>query len=234
MATRTPESKLPDARDLIGAVIVSVTTDPRDPGRLTLRTDRAGSLVLDAVSAATLPIRTGERIPPELGGQLADSARRDHAFRLALRRVRRGLCTRLALTRSLIRRGSTAQDAEHAADRLERAGLLDDAVYARARARGIVASRPAAAAFVESVLRRAGVRPEDARSAAREVCPPVSEAEGAVALAERKVRTMPERLDEVARRRRLASSLARRGFDDQTVRRAVEAVLGPVASEPPR
>jgi regulatory protein len=153
---------------------------------------------------------------------LADPAAcREDALRL-LERQRR---TRADLARRLRDRGHAAATVGEVLDRLAAVGLVDDVEFARAWLAGRLHRRMAGWRRLEGELRGKGLAP-DAIAAARAR---LEEREGAVAedlAAARRVLAQAARrvarLDDRTRRQRLYALLARRGFDGDVIRRALE------------
>ena len=145
---------------------------------------------------------------------------REAALKL-LERTRR---TRSELVRKLREKGFESAAVNEVIDRLAGVGLVDDAEYARAWLRGRWGRRAAGWRKLEQGLRGRGVHPEDiARGRA------LLEAETGPAdevTAARRVLDQVERryakLDSRVRRQRLYALLARRGFDGDVIRRAMD------------
>ncbi len=128
----------------------------------------------------------------------------------------------------LARRGCDPESALAAVGELERAGLMGDERYARERVRTELARRPAADALLEHTLTSRGVSPALAASTTRSVTAGQSESARANELVRTSVRAAALTGKPIAERRRLASLLARRGFDAEVAHSALETVLGPV------
>jgi regulatory protein len=130
------------------------------------------------------------------------------------------------LSRRLVRGGAETQHVAVAIERLVAAGLLNDAEYARSLTRSHVRSRGTSARRLKQELSRRGVAEDVAADAVAEVFVEEAVDESAVVerLAGRRAETM-RGLEPAVRRRRLYAYLARRGYDADDVRRAVEAVL---------
>lgn len=147
------------------------------------------------------------------------TACREAALKL-LERTRR---TRGDLTRRLRDKGYTPATIGSVLDRLAEVGLVDDAEYARAFMAGRRARRSAGARRIEQELRARGVGPEDIAAARTRLdadqgaMDEVSAARRVLAQAARRTATLEPRV----RRQRLWSLLARRGFDGDTIERAL-------------
>jgi regulatory protein len=164
---------------------------------------------------ADMPLETGDL-----------AAAREAALRL-LERTRR---TRSDLVRRLRDKGHAPSVVSEALDRLATVGLVDDVEYARAFLAGRWGRRPAGLRKLEQQLRAKGVTEGDI-AAARTL---IEEREGAadeadvarrlVAAAARRYAALEPRV----RKQRLWALLARRGFDSDVIRRALD-----LPEEPP-
>ena len=157
---------------------------------------------------------------PESERSADPEACREAALRL-LERQRR---TRADLARRLADRGFAATTVERVLDRLAAVGLVDDVEYARAFMAGRRARRAAGARRIEQELRARGVGPEDIAAAAARLdaeqggLDETAAARRVIAQAERRLRGLEPRV----RRQRLYALLARRGFDGDVIRRALD------------
>ena len=118
---------------------------------------------------------------------------------IALRRLDRSLVPRAALNDLLKRKEVASPIAEEVLDRLESAGLVDDAAYAAALARTRFAEKGAA--------RRA-----------------IAEEATALTLARKKL-AATRGLEPAVRRRRTLALLGRKGYSQEVAMRAVERAL---------
>jgi len=142
----------------------------------------------------------------------------------ALRLLERQRRTRSDLARRLHDKGFAAATIEQVLDRLAGVGLVDDVEYARAFMAGRRARRTAGQRRVEQELRARGVSAEDIERAGHRLdeeqgaMDEVAAARKVVAQAERRYRGLEPRV----RRGRLYALLARRGFDGDVIRRALD------------
>jgi regulatory protein len=132
--------------------------------------------------------------------------------------------------RARLARAELSAEADDTVAWLSRLGYLDDAAFARARARGLIADGKAGPRLAERRLRAAGIPEGAAREAVREALQEAAGAGGGNAevahcraLAERRVKGVAlTALDERARAR-LARWLLGRGFAGPVVARVVGA-----------
>jgi regulatory protein len=164
--------------------------------------------------------RTGRRSAPEPNPRALDpEAAREAALRL-LERTRR---TRSELGRKLREKGFVPTAIDPVLDRLAAVGLVDDVEYARAFLAGRLGKRIAGWRRLEIELRRRGISAEDAATA-RGRLTTEQESPDEVELARRLVEQVAARyraLEPRVRRQRLYGLLARRGFDSDTIERAL-------------
>ena len=148
----------------------------------------------------------------------------DAAREAALKLLERTRRTRADLVRRLLDRGFAAPTVDEVLDRLEHVGLVDDTEYARAFLAGRWGRRPTGWTRLRQELRGRGVG-DEAIDAARAI---LEEREGGAAdevATARRVIVQAERryasLEPRVRQQRLYALLARRGFDGDTIRRAL-------------
>jgi regulatory protein len=206
------------------AVITAITPVPRHPGRyeVLVAGKRFATLSLDAI----------ERLGLVVGGAVAGVEERiaheaaalkvyDRALNMLAFRAR----SSAELARALVRKGEPKELADRAVVRLQEQGLLNDAAFAESFTRAKVLGAHQSKRRVQQDLARKGV----ARSVTDEAIATVFEEEGVdqrevVEQAARKKLRSLLRLDPVVRRRRLYAFLARRGYDGDDIRVAMQAV----------
>ena len=141
---------------------------------------------------------------------------------IVLRRLGRSSAPRAALAELLERKEVAPHVAEEVLDRLESAGVVDDAAYAAILARTRFADRKA----IAEELRRKGLGEEHIRSALGQIGFD-DEADAALALARKKL-AATRGLDPLVRRRRALAMLGRKGYSHEVAMRAIEqALAGP-------
>lgn len=150
-------------------------------------------------------------------------AARDTCYRLLATRQRSGQELRDALAR----KGVDEQAAEEVLGRFERAGLVDDAAFAREWTRARVAQRGLSRAAVRVELQRKGVATELISEAVDEVDDD-SEQERARELVRKKLRGTDRGATQAERaklQRRLVGALARKGYSSELAYRVVHEQL---------
>lgn len=129
------------------------------------------------------------------------------------------------LRRRLLQKGSSAAEVDVVITRLREQKLLDDADFARQFARTKVLGAGASRRRIVQELTRKGV----AREVADRAVADLQETDGldasaAIHRVARKKWTSLGKLDDFTRRRRLYAFLARRGFDPDEIRSAMNAL----------
>ena len=201
-------------------IVTGLEPDPRRPGSVRVLVDgRAFATVDPAAASGLAPGRPLDEAAAECLARAADA---EAAYRTVLRALARRPHARLDLGRRLLRRGLAADAVEDALARAERAGLLDDAVFAR----HYVATRAERGRGPERLVRdllAMGVpRPHVDRAIAEQWPAGTDRRALPVALAAKRAAQLGT-LARPVKRRRLLAFLARRGF---TGREALEAVAG--------
>jgi regulatory protein len=161
--------------------------------------------------------------PPAPSPAEAEPSPAEAAHAAALRLLTVRAHSRAEVEQRLRRRGFDPEPVAEALDRLERAGLLDDAAFA-AELAASRSRRGFAASVVERDLRTRGVDRDLADRAAAAASPPDVEAERCHALAADWVERHPGLKRPVATRR-LAGFLGRRGYPPSLVAAAVAHAL---------
>ena len=127
------------------------------------------------------------------------------------------------LRRRLLLKGEPESEVDAAIDRLEAAGLVNDAAYARAFVRSKMSSQGFSRRRLQQELAKRGVARDIADAAIAEVLhdDDVDEDANIARVARKKLRTL-KGLENEIQRRRLYAYLARRGYDVDAVRDVVE------------
>ena len=166
----------------------------------------------------------GLDISPETVVQLQKSGTRSETRVRAVNMVSARPLSKKELTRRLVQKGASAEDADAAADYLENVGALDDAAYAAMLVRHYSA-RGYGAARIRDELSRRGV-PREKWDAALSAAPDAQETLSRLIAS----KTRGQALDEDGLRR-LSAALVRRGFPWGEVWRALRAAGAEPADE---
>lgn len=143
---------------------------------------------------------------------------------LVLRRLDRSAAPRAALAALLERKGTPPSIAQEVLDRLEEAGVVNDAAYAALLARTRFAEKGAARRAIADELRRKGLGEQDVASALGQISAE-DELEAATAIAAKKL-VATAGLDPLVRRRRTLATLGRKGYSHAVSEQALERALG--------
>ncbi|MES2180460.1 MAG: regulatory protein RecX [Gemmatimonadota bacterium] len=189
-------------------------------------------MFVDGEIAATLSLDAIERLGMAIGKNVADMTERiarEHAQlkvydrAIAMLAFRGRSATELA--RALVRKGEDKALVDCAIEKLTEQGFLDDAAFARSFTRAKVLGANQSRRRVQQQLARKGI----ARDVSDDAIDTVFDEEGVdqralvEAAARKKLRSLVK-LEPLVRKRRLYGFLARRGYDGDDIRRAMDAV----------
>lgn len=186
--------------------------------------DTGEKLRIDTYLVAEYGLYAGMELDEETYGELRAAAMKRQTRKQALRMTGARAMSHKEITDRLVRRGGTQEDAEDAADWLEKLGVVDDAAYAGMIVRHY-ASRGYGLAKAKQELFRRGI-PRDLWEDALAELPDEEEAIGRLLAA--RVKGVPDR-DQA---RKLADFLQRRGFGHEKIRAALERYLEDMGEEP--
>jgi regulatory protein len=206
------------------SVISGIVPTPRHPGRFELLVDGKSfaTLSLDALERLQLAVgRSVVGLEERIASEAAQLKVYDRALNMLAFRAR----SSAELARALVRKGEEKEHVDRAVVRLQEQGLLDDSAFAQSFTRAKVLGANQSRRRVQQELFRKGVA-RDVSDAAIET---VFEEEGVdqrdiVEQAARKKLRSLTKLEPAVRRRRLYAFLARRGYDGEDIRKAMEAV----------
>jgi len=157
-------------------------------------------------------------LTPDAHTQAVEAARE-----IVLRRLDRSAAPRAALVELLERKEVDPRVAVEVLDRLEAAGVIDDAAYAARLVRTRFAEKGAARRAIAEELRRKGLEEQNVAAALGQID---SDDEDAAALPlARKKLIATRHLPWEVRRRRTAAMLGRKGYSREVTMRAIEDAL---------
>ena len=157
-------------------------------------------------------------LTPDAHTQAVEAARE-----IVLRRLDRSAAPRAALVELLERKEVDPRVAVEVLDRLEAAGVIDDAAYAARLVRTRFAEKGAARRAIAEELRRKGLGEQDVATALDQIDSD-DEDSAALALARKKL-SATRHLPWDVRRRRTAAMLGRKGYSREVTMRAIEDAL---------
>lgn len=216
-------------------VIVEIRPTQRDANRATIRVGRPGVVkgaakkrrvvaTLSVRLIADMDLRVGQPWTEELARRVEGGVGFDKAMRAAMNRLSRRAMSAWMLRDKLKGLGHEQAVIEAVLERLAELDLLDDEQFGRALVRDTIARKPAGPALLKQKLYQKGIRGALAEKLIAEVaCDVDAQHDAAIAFAQKKADSMAN-LDKATRERRLYGQLARRGFEPDTIRAAMEAV----------
>lgn len=149
----------------------------------------------------------------------------EHARRDALRLLEARARTRHELAVRLAKKGHAKDVIARLLDAFAQSELIDDEKVARAHARSILDRGARSEAWMRSALRRRGVAADLAAQVAKETAGARDALHDAMTLASRRLILAKRDEPPQATARRLVAFLARRGYDADTARKAVEQAM---------
>jgi len=204
------------------SVISGIVPALRPPGRFAVLVDGRECAVLSLEAIERLGLQVGRPVAG-LEEAIALESARLHSYDRAVNMLALRARSSRELARSLVRKGEEQAHVDWAIARLQEQGLVDDAAFARAFTRSKVVGGKQSRRRVEQDLARKGV----SRSVAGEAIDDVFEEEAVdqraivEEAARKKIRSLAG-LEPAVQRRRLYAFLARRGYDLDDIRAAVE------------
>lgn len=198
-------------------------------GKAGLVSVRVGSRTLGAVEVrdvADLGVRVGAEVTEALAARVRRAAAIAKAKDAAMRKIVRRGKSSAQLLDDLLRAGHDKETAREAVDRLRGAGLVDDKALAESYAKQVMSRSASGKRLVEARLRGKRFSPEVAAEAAKSAAGERDALEDATALARKKIRAAPKSIDAPTLKRRVWAALARRGFDADVCRKALEKAMG--------
>jgi len=180
------------------------------------------------MAAATADDGAPDGAEPLDGEGTLDAAAR--AYEAGLRLIAYRDRTVHELRGRLTDKGFAPEAVESAVARLKHIGYLDDRTFCERTIAGLLATRPAGPRYMTDRLRLKGVHPDLIREVLERVYPDELVEETAYRAAVERIGRY-RRDEPLARRRKLAGFLARRGFGYSDVQKALRRVLADVDDE---
>ena len=205
--------------------VTAINPQRRRPERRSVFIDGDFAFGCNVNVVARFRLREGMAIDADLRRQIEEGEVKQEAFDHALRLIGQRMQSERELRQKLGRREYGPGVIDAVVEDCKRLGYLDDAKFAAARAADAANLKKHGRQRAVQELLAKGVERGVAETAADAAYEDVDPIEAAVALAEKR-RPSLARLDRPAAVRRLSGYLQRRGFDFDTVRTAVERVLG--------
>ncbi len=207
-------------------IVTGIVESARKDGRYVVEVDGAAGPTVSLEIIERLSLRVGMVIDEAGQGVLHSEAAAVRAYDRALNMLAFQARSARELRRKLVQKGEEPAVADAAITRLVERGLLDDADFARQLTRSKVLGAGASKRRVQQELFRKGVERETADRAIAEVFEDEQVDEQAIVdeAARKKARSLAK-LDPETRRRRLYGFLARKGYNSDAIRRAMQRAL---------
>lgn len=205
-------------------LITAIQPASRHPGRFAISVDGHLLAVLSLDAIERLRLQVGASVAgkeQEIEREAAVVKVYDRALNMLAFRAR----SSKELARSLVQKGEERAHVDVAIEKLTEQGLLDDAQFAEAFTRAKVLGGRQSKRRVQQGLAKKGVAREVSDAAIATVLEEEGVDQRAIVLeaARKKLRTL-SKLEPMVRRRRLYAFLARRGFDIDDIRAALETL----------
>jgi len=213
--------------------ITALKASSRKPGFLTVEVDGARFALLPVEVVRKLRLEVDRELDDAQGEALRSAAETEHAYQAAVRLLAARSRSVQEMIQRLRRKGLRPDAVDRAVGRLESAGVLDDAEFARAFARSR-ADRGYGRGRILADLSSKGVERRVAERAADEVLDESEEAR--LARIERLARKRAGQLEGLApeaKFRRLVGYLARRGYGGAEVFQVIRGITASADSADP-
>ena len=217
----------------MSAIVSALEPAPSNPKQVVVYVDDAARARLYEWQLPELGLEPGTAFTGRTAERIDEAERFARALEATGRELDRRSLSRHELLQKLERLGHDASAAAAAADRAEAIGLLDEEALARALIREEREKKGAAPPRWRQKLARRGVDPARIDRLVAEAAPSATEARGEAEELLRRWRGQMAELAPAKRRRRLGNRLARRGYEAETIRDALEAVEGEAGEEEP-
>lgn len=210
-------------------VITKVERQKKNPSRISLHVDNEYAVGIHKEVLLRFGLRVGDHITEKILDDLKRTEEirqaRESAIRLLSYRAR----SEKEIRDRLKKKGFSSNTADEVLDSLLKSGLVNDLEFARAFAHDKLLRKPMGKVMLKQELRKKGISKEEIEQVLNESYRSESEDEYAFELANKRINRSQSsfaKLDPLKQRKRLSDYLARRGFDWETVTKAVERVLG--------
>jgi regulatory protein len=216
---------LDDRPSLAGGVVTSIRPVRTSPDQAWVGVDGKRAARVDLGTLNDLGVRVGAVWTEPMEQAARVSELRAKARSYALKALTARPLSEGEMAHRIEARGYPPTVAAAVVADLVRVGLLDDAAYARTYIRAQLSRKAAGRVLLMAALRRKRIDPAIAKEAVDEALGGQDLMSQAADLAARRLRTMKPGLEPDVVRRRLFGMLARRGFDMDACRGAVERVM---------
>jgi regulatory protein len=212
--------------------ITGITPSPRKPGRFSLEVDGQEVALISIEAIERLRLGTGRALDERTASEVAREAGILETYDRALNMLASRGRSSAELRRLLVKKGEPAEQVDVAIGRLEHAGFIDDASFARQFTRSKAVGAGLSRRRLQQELSKRGVAREVSAEAIDQVFAEeaIDEEASIERVARKKLRTLMS-ADAPTRKRRLYSFLGRRGYDSADISRVLRLVLTGSADE---
>jgi len=226
MTRRAPKRAPRDIPTDGSCLVTSIRLCTDEPDKATLRVDKINMGRIERALLDKHHVKEHTPWTDDLAQELGPILARSRALRGAIRLLSTRDRSSAELRRALRQRNHDDEAITAAIERLTEFSMIDDARYARNRASAIVRTKSAGPRYIQAKLREKGLAQTHITPAVNEALEDIDLQDSANTLATRAAATMSPTLDRETRIRRISGRLARRGFDHDIVRKAIEHALG--------
>lgn len=203
--------------------ITEIRPLPTDPNLRRVRVGTKTVATLRASDVEALRLRVGMPWTATLEESVRRTIASLKASRDAMRLLGRRQLSRAELIERLIRKGHEQHVVQTVVDEMSRAGWIDDAALAEALREELVRRKAAGVALIRAKLRARKIDPQLIEAISSDLATHGQGFDNALALARKRLGG----LDDVpcaTAARRVAATLARKGYDDDTIERVLETL----------
>jgi regulatory protein len=217
---------LPDSPAVTPGIITAITPSPRKPGRFSLEVDGQEVALISIEAIERLKLGTGRALDARGAIEVEREAGILETYDRALNMLASRGRASAELRRLLVKKGEPADRVDLAIGRLEHAGFIDDAAFARQFSRSKAVGAGLSRRRLQQELSKRGVAREVSSEAIDQVFveEAIDEEASIERVARKKLRTL-DKADTATRKRRLYSFLARRGYDSADISRVMRMLL---------
>jgi regulatory protein len=207
--------------------ITALRPTKRDPMRLSIHVDGRFVVAMSRKRIASLGLRVEQTWTDELAERVAAAAAVDKAALTAMNSLARRAQSRGELADRLRKKGFDEPAVQTVLEELSQRGLLDDLAYARAVVADLITRKRAGPRLLRHKLFQKKLNAATIDQAVGEARARRDAVDDAREIAQKRLRTAALRKADVpTRKRRVWSLLARRGYDSDVIRSALEQVEG--------
>jgi regulatory protein len=210
----------------VPGVVTGITPSPRKPGRFSLEVDGHEVALISIEAIERLKLGTGRALDERGAAEVEREAGILETYDRALNMLAARGRSSAELRRLLVKKGEPVEQVSVAIERLEHAGFLDDASFARQFTRSKATGAGLSRRRLQQELAKRGVARDVSTDAIEQVFAEeaIDEDASIERVARKKLRSLAS-ADAPTKKRRLYSFLARRGYDSSDISRVLRDLL---------